>query len=86
MYDFEQIESSQRQHDQVLLQNERICNEGELHSYRMFKALGAHITKDGNEWCALFGDDLQVGIAGFGKSPHDAILNWAVSMKEVISE
>lgn len=24
---------------------------------------------DGNEWCALYGDNLQEGVAGFGSSP-----------------
>ncbi len=24
---------------------------------------------DGNKWCALYGEDLQAGVAGFGDSP-----------------
>lgn len=27
---------------------------------------------DGNQWCALYGDDLQSGVAGFGSSPEAA--------------
>lgn len=27
------------------------------------------LLRDGNQWCALFGEDLQSGIAGFGDSP-----------------
>lgn len=27
---------------------------------------------DGNMWSALYGDDLQSGVAGFGKSPAEA--------------
>jgi len=27
---------------------------------------------DGNEWCALYGTDLQAGVSGFGKSPDAA--------------
>ena len=27
------------------------------------------IYKDGNQWCALLGDDLQGGVCGFGDSP-----------------
>lgn len=38
------------------------------------------IFKDGNEWCALYGDNLQDGVAGFGKSPalamQDFDKNW----------
>lgn len=28
---------------------------------------------DGNQWCALYGDNLQEGVAGFGDSPADAM-------------
>ena len=35
---------------------------------------------DGNKWCALYGDNLQDGVAGFGDSPaeamHDFDRNW----------
>ena len=27
---------------------------------------------DGNQWCALYGDNLQDGVAGFGDSPDAA--------------
>jgi hypothetical protein len=28
---------------------------------------------DGDQWCALYGDNLQDGVAGFGNSPDDAM-------------
>ena len=28
---------------------------------------------DGNQWCALYGENLQDGVAGFGDSPQDAM-------------
>lgn len=28
---------------------------------------------DGNKWCAMYGDNLQDGVCGFGKSPSDAM-------------
>jgi hypothetical protein len=35
---------------------------------------------DGNEWCALYGENLQEGVAGFGKTPQlacaDFDTNW----------
>ena len=35
---------------------------------------------DGDKWCALYGDDLQSGVAGFGDSPAQAMddfnVNW----------
>lgn len=27
---------------------------------------------DGDHWCALYGDDLQTGVSGFGKTPEEA--------------
>ena len=36
---------------------------------------------DGNQWCALYGDNLQDGVAGFGDSPslamHDFDRAWS---------
>jgi hypothetical protein len=29
---------------------------------------------DGNQWCALFGENLQDGVAGFGDTPAKAML------------
>lgn len=31
---------------------------------------------DGNLWCALYGDNLQDGVAGFGDSPSAAMLDF----------
>lgn len=31
------------------------------------------LTQDGNMWCALLGDNLQDGIASFGKTPAEAM-------------
>lgn len=28
---------------------------------------------DGDQWCALYGEDLQNGVAGFGRSPYEAM-------------
>jgi hypothetical protein len=37
---------------------------------RVFKP---RVFPDGNQWCALYGDDLQAGVCGFGPSPSDAM-------------
>lgn len=34
---------------------------------------------DGNKWCALFGDNLQDGVAGFGDSPAEAMADFDAS-------
>lgn len=31
------------------------------------------VTKDGDEWCSLIGDNLQVGIAAFEKTPSESL-------------
>lgn len=34
------------------------------------------IYPDGNQWCALYGEDLQNGVAGFGDTPVLAMENF----------
>lgn len=38
------------------------------------------LTKDGNAWCALYGDDLQVGISGWGDTPAKALFAFEIAM------
>lgn len=42
--------------------------------------LGLVPYKDGGQWCVLYGDDLQSGIAGFGDTPSLAMLNFNDAM------
>lgn len=42
----------------------------------LIEAFGLKPFKDGDCWCVLFGDNLQEGISGFGKSPHKAVLDF----------
>lgn len=39
---------------------------------RPFMLLRPRIFIDGNMWCALYGDNLQDGVAGFGETPEKA--------------
>jgi hypothetical protein len=32
------------------------------------------LSADGTMWCALYGDNLQEGVAGFGETPEEAML------------
>ncbi len=40
---------------------------------------------DGDKWCALYGEDLQNGVSGFGDSPNEAVCdfnkNWYAKLK-----
>lgn len=31
---------------------------------------------DGDKWCCLYGENIQDGVAGFGDSPHEAVIDW----------
>lgn len=37
---------------------------------------------DGNQWCALLGENIQEGIAGFGLSPKEALESLAGELEE----
>lgn len=34
------------------------------------------LSRDGNQWCALYGDDLMEGVCGFGDSPAGAMTDF----------
>jgi len=57
----------------------------ERQEFNLFAMLKPSIQRDGNQWCVLYGKDLQEGIAGFGDSPHHAVLDfnhqWYQSVK-----
>jgi hypothetical protein len=36
---------------------------------------------DGNQWCALYGENLQDGVAGFGDTPSDAMKDFDKSWR-----
>ena len=37
---------------------------------------------DGDQWCALYGDNLQDGVAGFGDTPVKALRNFDLNWYE----
>jgi len=41
---------------------------------------------DGNQWCALYGENLQDGVAGFGDSPARAISDFNKNWHKDIGE
>jgi hypothetical protein len=46
--------------------------------------LGLVPMRDGDQWCILWGGDIQSGIAAFGSSPVEAIYNFDVAMSAKI--
>lgn len=63
----------------------RVCSE----QMRPSILLKPKLYPDGNQWCALYGKNLQGGVAGFGDTPAQAMiqfdieyLNATISRKE----
>lgn len=50
----------------------RFAFEREQELVRPFFLLRPKVFPDGNQWCVLYGDNLQEGVAGFGDTPHAA--------------
>lgn len=44
--------------------------------FNIFSLLKPSIKIDGNKWYVLYGENLQDGVAGFGDSPYQAVLDW----------
>lgn len=45
-----------------------------------FEKMRPKLFKDGDQWCCLFGEDIQSGVCGFGKTPFEAIEGFNRSM------
>ena len=76
MADFEQIESSQRQHNEYMRHYDEMCIQGEKRVLQFIAMLQPKLTKDGNQYCYLLGENLQEGIAGFGANPYQAAVDF----------
>ena len=48
----------------------------ERSEFNLVSMLKPEIKRDGNQWCVLFGKDLQSGVAGFGDSIHQAAMDF----------
>lgn len=48
----------------------------EAQEYNLVATLGLAPYPDGDAWCVLWGDNLQDGVAGFGKTPYLAVLDF----------
>ena len=73
---FLQLESSQRQHNEKLRHEYEMSTIAMENNMKLFSMLKPKLTIDGDQWCCLYGEDLRVGIAGFGDSTYKAIQNW----------
>ena len=76
MTNLEEIESSQKQWNEVLKQQEAMFSLMTESEYKLFSMLKPKLYMDGNAWCCLYGENIQDGISGFGDTPHKAVINW----------
>lgn len=57
----------------IAMQKYEAAKIGLLELQRPCVILKPKLFIDGNMWCALYGENLQEGLAGFGKSPSKAL-------------
>lgn len=50
-----------------------------LEMRRPFMQLRPTLYADGDKWCALYGPDLQIGVAGFGDTPELAARDFDIA-------
>jgi hypothetical protein len=64
------------QHEDILTRAACITEDLEQRRFhellRPFRMMLTTISRDGNKWCVLYGENLQDGVAGFGDSPDEA--------------
>jgi len=73
-----------QEHSQMALQ--AVSHAAEMASYAIQNAAASYdrysvlmrpkLYIDGDQWCALYGDNIQDGVAGFGTSPAKALENF----------
>ena len=61
---------------QTATEQSKLSAAVEVEEYNLFALLKPSLTKDGNQWCVLYGDNIQSGISGFGDTPYKAILDF----------
>lgn len=75
--------NSQLSHEFQSMAANAICHAAQMSQYSIQDAVSCYtlphviykpkIYPDGNQWCALLGDDIQSGVCGFGDTPAKAM-------------
>ena len=79
-------QSEQKQMHEVYRHQSDMTYHIAKEEYNLLQMLKPKIFKDGNQWCVLYGENLQDGIAGFGSTPYKAILAFNSAFNEPIKE
>lgn len=62
-------------HDDYVASQVNLQAAQEAQQHTLISLLKPSIFVEGNQWCVLYGDD-RTGVAGFGDSPHAAVLDF----------
>jgi hypothetical protein len=81
-----EMESSERQLHHNQEHQEKMYILSEQFAFNLFALLKPKIFRDGNKWCVLYGEDIQSGVAGFGKTPFEATRDWNKQWHEEINQ
>ncbi|MDQ7798513.1 MAG: hypothetical protein RDU76_06180 [Candidatus Edwardsbacteria bacterium] len=81
-----QMRSSQEQFHQELQHREQMNIAVATLDLINVKMLQPKIYIDGDMWCVLYGENLQDGIAGFGKTPFYAISDFNTALNKPVKE
>lgn len=68
----------------ITMQAQQALANIELENIRPSVLFKPKLKIDGNRWCAIYGDNLQDGIAGFGESPDQAMYDFDKCWREKI--
>lgn len=61
---------SDLQHESIM--STLLTNE----QFAIMNCVGAKLFRDGDQWCCLYGENLQEGICGFGETPIKAVIDF----------
>ena len=61
---------------QELLEEATLGAAIEAQEFNLVRLLQPRIFKDGNQWCVLYGENIQDGICGFGDTPRLAVYDF----------
>lgn len=70
-------ELASRLHDARLVEI-HLAESVERERLRPFMLLRPKMFQDVNQWCALYGDNLQAGVCAFGDTPHKASVQFDI--------
>lgn len=76
---------SREQHHFDLRQEYQIYILVQIAEMNLFSMLKPKVSKEGDKYMVLYGENIQEGICGFGDSPYLAILDFNAAMHRTIN-